>query len=75
MADPELYREKADVEPWKTRDPISVFQRKLGTDGLLTPERWTSAEVSVHGTALLVLEIDIPEVDLEIKLREILDAC
>jgi pyruvate dehydrogenase E1 component alpha subunit len=35
MADPELYRDKADVEPWKARDPILLFHRKLEADGML----------------------------------------
>ena len=29
MADPELYREKADVEPWKERDPVLRFPELL----------------------------------------------
>jgi pyruvate dehydrogenase E1 component alpha subunit len=38
MADPELYREKGEVEEWKTRDPIPGFQgwlqdRELLSDG------------------------------------------
>jgi len=36
MADPELYRDKSDVEPWKARDPITLFRRKLEAKGLLT---------------------------------------
>jgi pyruvate dehydrogenase E1 component alpha subunit len=36
MFDPELYREKTEVEVWKGRDPIEIFQRRLTADGLLT---------------------------------------
>jgi pyruvate dehydrogenase E1 component alpha subunit len=36
MADPELYRKKAEVEHWKERDPIVMLRRKLEADGGLT---------------------------------------
>jgi pyruvate dehydrogenase E1 component alpha subunit len=36
MFDPELYRDKAEVEEWKKRDPIGVFDRRLRDAGLLT---------------------------------------
>ena len=29
MFDAELYRDKAEVEQWKQRDPIALFQRRL----------------------------------------------
>jgi pyruvate dehydrogenase E1 component alpha subunit len=29
MADPELYRSKAEVEEWKERDPITLFRERL----------------------------------------------
>lgn len=29
MADPELYRDKAEVEKWKAKDPINTFRAKL----------------------------------------------
>ncbi len=38
MFDPELYRDKSEVEDWKKRCPIETFSRKLETDGLLTYE-------------------------------------
>src|SRR4051794_10256798 len=34
MADPEEYRSKEEVEEWRTRDPINVFQRRLADEGL-----------------------------------------
>ncbi len=34
MADPELYRSKAEVEQWKRRDPIATFVARLRTWGL-----------------------------------------
>jgi pyruvate dehydrogenase E1 component alpha subunit len=37
MFDPELYRDKAEVEHWKERDPIAVLTARLETAGLLAP--------------------------------------
>lgn len=34
-ADPELYRQKAEVEQWKQRDPIALFEARLRGAGLL----------------------------------------
>ena len=36
MFDPQLYREKAEVEEWKKRDPITSFQGILQEQALLT---------------------------------------
>ena len=36
MFDPELYRDKAEVERWKTRDPIPALAARLRADALLT---------------------------------------
>jgi TPP-dependent pyruvate/acetoin dehydrogenase alpha subunit len=33
MYDPELYRDKAEVEEWKKRDPIPALIRRIGEDG------------------------------------------
>ena len=35
MYDPELYREKKEVEEWKKRDPIALFDARLREAGLL----------------------------------------
>ncbi len=35
MADPDLYRTKEEIESWKKRDPITLFERKLRELGLL----------------------------------------
>ncbi|HYB91172.1 MAG TPA: pyruvate dehydrogenase (acetyl-transferring) E1 component subunit alpha [Candidatus Binataceae bacterium] len=35
MFDPQLYREKQEVEEWKKRDPISTFQAEMQEQGLL----------------------------------------
>ena len=40
MFDPELYRDKTEVEHWKQRDPVQHFAEQLQAQGLLTePER------------------------------------
>ena len=40
MFDPELYRDKTEVEHWKQRDPVQHFAAQLQAQGLLTePER------------------------------------
>ena len=36
MFDPELYREKVEVEKWRERDPIRLFSDKCLQDGTLT---------------------------------------
>jgi len=35
MFDPELYRDKAEVERWKERDPIESLAARLRTEGRL----------------------------------------
>ncbi len=47
MYDPELYREKTEVERWKERDPIDVFTNQLFADGLITQEDVDHVEASV----------------------------
>jgi len=38
MYDPELYRDKKEVEEWKKRDPIALFEAFCRERGLLAPE-------------------------------------
>ena len=35
MSDPDLYRTKEEIESWKKRDPIALFENKLKKQGLL----------------------------------------
>jgi pyruvate dehydrogenase E1 component alpha subunit len=52
MFDPELYREKAEVEAWKRRDPIALFTTRLkdsallGDDDLARLEEQVATEVA-----------------------------
>lgn len=36
MSDPDLYRTKEEIESWKKRDPITLFENKLKEQGLLS---------------------------------------
>jgi pyruvate dehydrogenase E1 component alpha subunit len=40
MFDPELYRDKKEVEAWKTRGPIHTFTARLKLQGRLTEEQF-----------------------------------
>jgi pyruvate dehydrogenase E1 component alpha subunit len=47
MFDAELYRERAEVQEWKERDPIDLFREQLSADGVLTDEIWQTMEGDV----------------------------
>lgn len=47
MFDPELYRDRAEVERWKRRDPIPRFLLRSVTDGLLTENDLAAIEDEV----------------------------
>jgi pyruvate dehydrogenase E1 component alpha subunit len=51
MADPELYRDKAEVEEWKHRDPIALFEARLRGLGMLSDA--DMAEVERSATACI----------------------
>jgi TPP-dependent pyruvate/acetoin dehydrogenase alpha subunit len=38
MYDPELYRDHAEVERWKERDPLPRLAERLRTDGVLSDD-------------------------------------
>jgi pyruvate dehydrogenase E1 component alpha subunit len=44
MFDPELYRDKAEVEQWKTRGPIHTFTARLKLQGALTEEQFLAMD-------------------------------
>jgi pyruvate dehydrogenase E1 component alpha subunit len=50
MADPELYRPKAEVELWKSRDPIATFTLRLNEWGLVAAADVTGLEADVART-------------------------
>ena len=47
MADPELYRARAEVDEWKRRDPIASFASLLRSEGLLDDATWNAMEAEV----------------------------
>jgi TPP-dependent pyruvate/acetoin dehydrogenase alpha subunit len=47
MYDPELYRDKAEVERWKKRCPIEAFAAKLREAGLLADDDWKKLETGI----------------------------
>jgi pyruvate dehydrogenase E1 component alpha subunit len=49
MFDPQLYREKQEVEEWKKRDPIMGLQHSLQEQGLLTEQDLAQLEDETAG--------------------------
>ena len=47
MYDPELYRDKAEVERWKQRDPITALADGLRATGALDDEAWTAMNAEI----------------------------
>ena len=73
MFDPELYREKEEVEAWRARDPIQVFGRQLldagtideaGIDGL-----WAGARSEIE--AAVAFAEASPEEPIETLTRHV----
>ena len=46
MFDAELYREKAEVEEWKSRGPIHTFSARLKAEGKLTEEEFLALDAA-----------------------------
>jgi pyruvate dehydrogenase E1 component alpha subunit len=47
MFDPDLYRDKAEIERWKLRDPIKLFVLRAMADGALSEADVASFERDV----------------------------
>jgi pyruvate dehydrogenase E1 component alpha subunit len=47
MFDPDLYRDKHEIEQWKTRGPIHTFSARLKAQGLLTEPQFLSIDAGV----------------------------
>ena len=47
MADPDLYREKQEIEDWRHRDPIEHFLARLREGGLLTDDDVSALEAEI----------------------------
>ena len=48
MADPELYRDKAEVEEWKKKDPINAYRARLIKDKVLTKAQAEKIDQEAH---------------------------
>ncbi|MCK9379888.1 MAG: pyruvate dehydrogenase (acetyl-transferring) E1 component subunit alpha [Sulfuritalea sp.] len=48
MFDAELYRQKAEVEEWKTRGPIHTFSARLKAEGKLTEEEFLAIDARAN---------------------------
>jgi pyruvate dehydrogenase E1 component alpha subunit len=48
MADPQLYREKTEIEPWRKRDPLLVHTEKLKSLGIADEEDFRKIEALVE---------------------------
>ncbi|MBV8273269.1 MAG: pyruvate dehydrogenase (acetyl-transferring) E1 component subunit alpha, partial [Cupriavidus sp.] len=44
MYDPDLYRQAAEVEAWKTRGPIHTFSARLKAEGKLTEDEFLALD-------------------------------
>ncbi|GAA4355476.1 pyruvate dehydrogenase (acetyl-transferring) E1 component subunit alpha [Microbacterium rhizosphaerae] len=47
MFDPELYRDKAEVQRWMERDPLTQLRDALTSADALSPEAWSALEQEV----------------------------
>jgi TPP-dependent pyruvate/acetoin dehydrogenase alpha subunit len=64
MADPDLYRSKQEVEEWKKRDPILLFQFRLRAWDLLKETDVAEIEKSIGAeidAAVRFAEQSLPE--------------
>jgi pyruvate dehydrogenase E1 component subunit alpha len=47
MFDPDLYRDKKEIEEWKTRGPLHTFTNRLKTEKKLTEEQFLALDAEV----------------------------
>jgi len=48
MYDPELYRDKSEVEEWKTRGPLHTYSARLKAEGKLTEQAFLDLDATVQ---------------------------
>lgn len=48
MFDPDLYRDKAEIEAWKTRGPIHTFSARLKAEGKLSEAEFLAIDAQVE---------------------------
>ncbi len=66
-ADPEVYREKEEVEEWRQKDPIEVFGDRLVSEGVVSGEDLAQIQAGVDERVLAAVEFadNSPEPPLE----------
>ena len=47
MFDPDLYRDKAEIEAWKQRGPIHTFSARLKEEGMLSEAQFLEIDARV----------------------------
>jgi pyruvate dehydrogenase E1 component alpha subunit len=67
MFDPDLYRDPAEVEMWKQRDPITTFADRLVADGTIDDSdvdaMWTAARDETEAAVAAADAAPIESVD------------
>jgi len=46
MADPDLYRDKKEIESWRAKDPLERFAAQLLDEGVLDADAWTAMQAA-----------------------------
>jgi pyruvate dehydrogenase E1 component alpha subunit len=66
-ADPEVYREKEEVEEWQRKDPIETFAKRLAKEKVLSEEEIQAIREEAEKTVLAAVEFadDSPEPPLD----------
>jgi len=66
-ADPEIYRDKKEVEEWREKDPVDTFARRCEEAGVLSPEDITNVREQADETVKAAVEFadNSPEPALE----------
>ena len=67
MFDPDLYRDPAEVERWKQRDPITTFAARLIADGVIAEDAldamWTAARDETEAAVTAADAAELESVD------------
>ncbi len=69
MADPDLYREKDEIEEWRERDPIERFSAQLIEEGILDADAWEAMKEEVD--AEIEEALDFAEASAEPDISEL----
>jgi pyruvate dehydrogenase E1 component alpha subunit len=56
MFDPQLYRDKQEIEAWKHRDPVATFQERMQAQGLLSDEDLKQLENDIAAEIIKAVE-------------------